>query len=323
MSTSNLCSTVRRPAFLMLSTLAFLAASNAQASCGSSFCLVNTDWSVQGAWLERGTRVDLRFEQVNQNRLMSGADKVTPSNANEVELETISRRWVFNLDHAFHDNWGVSLALPFLDRSHVHTESAERVNWTYRQIGDARAALRYQSDIQESANGKNAVMGATLGFKLATAKTNIANNTGTPAERSLQPGSGTTDLIGSAYYRRVLPDLASTWFVQLNTEIPLNEKDGYQPGATVGVDLGLRTEWKFGISPMLQLNFQHKKRDSGIQAEPDNSGGRSLSISPGLSYRINARSHLYGFAQLPVYQYVNGVQLAPKWAFTLGLQSSF
>ena len=47
----------------------------------------------------------------------------------------------------------------------------------------------------------------------------------------------------------------------------------------------------------------------GAQAEPDDSGGRSLFLSPGVGYAVSKDVQLYGFLQLPLYQYVNGVQL--------------
>lgn len=297
----------------------------AQASCGSSFCLVNTDWAVQGAWMERGYRYDLRFETVRQDQLMRGSKKVnlTGFEARNAEQETDSRRWLLNVDHGINENWGVSAAIPFIDRNHQHAEAGQPVTWSFRQVGDARITARYQTGLQDKKDGGAVVVGAHVGIKLATGKFDIANLTGTKAERSLQPGTGTNDLLASVYYRRVLSDIATTWFVQANLEAPLQERDGFKPGRKIGVDLGIRTLWTSSLSPMLQLNFQHRASDSGIYAEPTDSGGRSLSISPGLSYKITPQTHAYGFVQVPVYQQVTGQQLSPKWAATVGIQSHF
>ena len=300
-------------------------ANPALASCGSSFCLVNTDWAVQGAWLDRGNRLDLRYEQVRQDQLMSGsrqlaANEVDPRNR---EIDSTSHRWLLNLDHGINEHWAISASIPLIDRSHRHTEAGAPVSWNFRQIGDARLSARYQSALQDAASGGGSVFGANAGVKLATGKTDIANDTGTRAERSLQPGTGTTDLVASVYYRRVLADLATSWFIQASLEAPFNEKDGYKPGKKFGLDLGIRTEWHHHFSPMLQLNFQRRERDAGIHAEPENSGGDSLSISPGLSYKLAAQTHIYGFVQIPLHQRVNGEQLSPQWAATIGIQSTF
>jgi hypothetical protein len=55
---------------MMLARLAALivlaaAAATASAGCGAAFCSINTDWSTQGAWTERGARLDLRYEFID------------------------------------------------------------------------------------------------------------------------------------------------------------------------------------------------------------------------------------------------------------------
>ena len=37
------------------------------ASCGSAFCNVNTNWSIQGIWTQQGAHVDVRFEYIDQD----------------------------------------------------------------------------------------------------------------------------------------------------------------------------------------------------------------------------------------------------------------
>jgi hypothetical protein len=74
---------------------------------------------------------------------------------------------------------------------------------------------------------------------------------------------------------------------------------------------------------MIQLNALYKDRDEGSEAEPEDSGGKFLFASPGLSYVIARNLQLYGFVQLPLYQYVNGVQLTADWAAVVGISSRF
>jgi hypothetical protein len=73
----------------------------------------------------------------------------------------------------------------------------------------------------------------------------------------------------------------------------------------------------------LQLNAQHKERDRGSEAEPEDTGGQFVFVSPGASYALTRNLQLYGFVQLPIYQYVNGVQLTADWAAVAGLSSRF
>ncbi len=74
---------------------------------------------------------------------------------------------------------------------------------------------------------------------------------------------------------------------------------------------------------MVQLNALHRSKDSGLQAEPDDTGGKFLFISPGASYAITKTFQVYGFVQKPIYQNVNGVQLTANWSAVIGISTRF
>jgi len=63
--------------------------------------------------------------------------------------------------------------------------------------------------------------------------------------------------------------------------------------------------------------------DSGAQAEPEDSGGKFLHLSPGASYSFTPSFQAYAFIQLPLYQYVNGVQLTAQRAYAIGVTARF
>ena len=81
--------------------------------------------------------------------------------------------------------------------------------------------------------------------------------------------------------------------------------------------------WSPQWSTVLQLDHAHKQRDSGLQAEPDNSGSTTTSLSPGFSVAVATFDTVYAFVQLPLYQYVNGIQLVPRASFVMGWTHSF
>jgi hypothetical protein len=66
-----------------------------------------------------------------------------------------------------------------------------------------------------------------------------------------------------------------------------------------------------------------KSRDSGAEAEPELSGSTNVFVSPGLSWSASRDLELYGFVQLPVYRYVNGVQLSANRAYVIGASMRF
>ncbi len=52
-------------------------------------------------------------------------------------------------------------------------------------------------------------------------------------------------------------------------------------------------------------------------------GGASVWIGPGASFAATRDVRLYGFLQLPVAQYVNGVQLTARKAAVIGVSARF
>ncbi|MBI3545292.1 MAG: hypothetical protein HY081_01655 [Gammaproteobacteria bacterium] len=76
-------------------------------------------------------------------------------------------------------------------------------------------------------------------------------------------------------------------------------------------------------SGLLQVNMHFKDRDRGMNAEPLDSGGSFLWLSPGVSYSLTRAAKVYGFGQLPLYQRVNGVQLSSGWSAAAGASWHF
>ncbi len=81
--------------------------------------------------------------------------------------------------------------------------------------------------------------------------------------------------------------------------------------------------WTGRVALLLQLNTHWKDRDSGANAEPEDTGGTFVHLSPGMSVALGDKTQLYGFVQLPLYQDVNGVQLVAEWSIAAGLSHRF
>ena len=313
---------------LLIAVLAAGVAGEAAASCGSAFCMVNTNWNVESAWIEPGARVDLRFEYIDQDQPRAGSRKVGVGEIpqHHDEIRTINRNWLGTFDYTFNDKWGMSATLPIVsrDHSHIHHHMGEDLPeaWHFTELGDARVLGRRQWHAESAPAERLDFFGATFGLKLPTGRTDVRNAEGELAERTLQPGSGTTDLLLGGYFRRVL-GAGSSWFADVLWQQPLDSHDEFRPGKRVTLDVGYRREMTDRLGLMLQLNFLHRARDSGDQAEPDDSGGKFLFLSPGFSYALGKNLQLYTFLQLPLYQYVNGVQLVATRSFVFGVSTRF
>jgi len=300
----------------------------ARASCGAAFCMVNTSWNVQGAWTEPGLRFDLRYEYIDQDQPRHGSSKVgvgqIPQHHDEVR--SINRNWLAAADYTFNGDWGVSATLPILDRdhTHIHNHRGQQLieTWNFTRIGDMRVLGRRQWQAEHREALRHDSYGVNFGLKLPTGDTGMRNAAGALAERTLQPGTGTTDLLLGGYFRSAFGS-GSSWFADALVQTPFGGHDGFKPGTRVSFDLGYRHEVSDKLGLMLQLNALHKARDEGSNAEPADSGGKFLFLSPGLSYVVAKNVQLYGFVQLPLYQYVNGVQLTADWAAVIGVSTRF
>lgn len=316
---SNLFNARVVPAAVM--ALALAQPSIGHASCGAAFCAVNSNWDIQGAWTEPGVRLDLRYEYVDQNQPRSGSDKVSVGQIplHHDEIKTVNRNLVATLDYTLDRTWGLSVQLPVTDRTHAHVHNHHGAQiydaWDLAGLGDMRLLGRYRSLLDGGA------WGLTAGFKLPTGDIDKTNSAGKLAERTLQLGSGTTDLLAGVYLNRqvLIGTRPAAWFVQTQAQLPLAERADFQPGNQLFVDAGVSYPVTDRLSGLLQLNAHIKGRDSGGEAEPEDSGGRFVSLSPGLGYALTRQLRIYGFVQVPVYQHVNGVQLTADRSLVVGI----
>lgn len=315
---------VARIALLTISGL--LLAPTASASCGSAFCTVNSNWTAETAATEIGDTLDFRFEYIDQDQLRSGSSRVSAGEFPEEhdEVSTQNRNLLARYSHTFNSRWGVSVNVPFVDREHFHVhndeEGPEPERWAFSQIGDASIVGRYQFEgIGDPM--KPWASGLTFGVKVPTGSINQVNEDGERAERSLQPGTGTTDLIAGAYFHQRLTRQDATLFAQAQFQHATGMHDEFEPGDRYHLDLGYRVGIGGRFGAMLQLNYLHKDRDAGAQAEPEDSGGDFVFLSPGLSYAFSDKVQAYMFYQLPLEQHVNGVQLTAGNALVVGLSA--
>lgn len=294
------------------------------ASCGANFCAVNLTPATHAADVA-GPRFDLRFEYLDQDQPRVGHDSadVGAIPGHHDEVRTINRNLIATLDLPLGADWGLSIQLPFVsrDHSHIHNHHGAQLleTWDIDAIGDARVLARRALARRDDA-GWTLIAGA----KLPTGTYDETNADGQVAERTLQPGSGTTDAIVGAHY-----EVSASWrgtarrFVAVQAQTPVREREHYRPGTQyqldVGADYVLAPRWK----GLLQLNAQIKSRDHGSEAEPDNTGGSFVWLSPGAAYAIGKTSEVYGMVQLPLYQRVNGIQLTADYALIAGFSTRF
>src|SRR3989449_4799346 len=310
--------------------LALCTPLGAAASCGSAFCMVDTQWSMQGVNVTPGTRFDLHYEYINQNRVQNGRTRIGVDEIprDHDEVQTVNRNFIGTLDHNLDAKWGITAALPIVRRTHFHLQNEDDgtqtpESWKFTEAGDLRVLGRYQFSPTETPEHTLGQSGVLFGLKLPTGSFKVRNADGERADRTLQPGTGTTDTLVGAFLRRALPLKDLSWFVQGLVQVPFTTREDYRPGRRINIDAGMRYEAREKRGLLLQMNGLIKGDDSDEQPVAEGYDGRARCLSAGVAYALTKDLHAYSFLQLPLYQFVNGVQLVADRALVVGLSTRF
>ena len=304
-----------------------LAAAPAAQACGACGCTLNSDWASQGYALKPGFRFDLRYDYFNQDQLRSGTKSVDRGsfdfpNDQEIQEKTINRNLTLTLDYSPNADWGVAVVVPTYNRYHATTAAGDTDPSfsSANGLGDLRVLGRYQGFSDDHS------FGVQFGVKLPTGGTkqnfNAGAEAGMPLDAGLQLGTGTTDLLLGFY---AFGDLGRDWgcFGQVLFQKPTAEKNGFKPADGVNANFGVRYTGIAGVTPHLQLNVRAEGRESGVNADVDNSGATLAYLSPGLTFNVSPAFQVYVFGQVPLAQRVNGLQLEPKWSASVGMHWTF
>jgi hypothetical protein len=233
------------------------------------------------------------------------------------------------------DGLGLNVELPFIHRehSHIHNHHGTPIyeSWNFSGFGDMIATGQYGFQFGQSE--KAAELSFLSGVKFATGVTDAKNAEGDEAEITLQPGSGSTDLIFGMNFRKPLfnvrsaaGDVHSLMPITFGVSYQLmgKGKEEYRLGDVAQAHLG--TEYQ--ILPRATLLFQGNLRyqqfaDIGLTHEPkENTGGTWIYASPGLGVQFSDAFSGYTYLQLPVYINVHGIQQVARMNLQLGLSAN-
>jgi hypothetical protein len=303
---------------LLLATPAF--------ACSSCGCTLSPVWENQGMTTQEGLRVDVRYDYINQDQLRHGSGGASSADVNnalangavgETEQYTKNQYYTLGLDYLLNRDWGVNLQVPYINRDHVTLGAGDTDNSYSKSndLGDIKLMGRYQGFFPDAKTG------VILGLKLPTGKINEVFNSGPMAggllDASLQAGTGSTDLvIGAYHFNTLMPNV--DWFAQVLYQFAVSTRNDYRVGNAINANVGVRYTGLGDVMPQLQINAQQRQSDSGLNSDPLNTGGKLVYLSPGLTVKVSDNVKVYGFVQLPIYQYVEGLQLAPRWNASLG-----
>ena len=307
------------------------ASSWACAACG---CTLNTDAALGYSALP-GWRLSLEYDYIHQDQLRSGTGAVSGvPDGSELERETLNRYVTVGIDYSPSPDWNIALRVPFVIRTHTtygEYDSGEPLpppsGSRSSSIGDLKLVGAYQGFLP------NHNLGVQLGFKLptgqygASVRFNDGPAAGTPLDASLQPGTGSTDiLLGAYYYQPVGENFEAFANIQFQSALTTKQdQPGYdfRPGNATTLSVGMRYEAQPKWAPQLQVNLTHKGVDQGALADITDTAGYVAYISPGLTANVAGDLKVYGFAQIPVYSDLVGYQVFPHYTVSVGVSYAF
>jgi hypothetical protein len=260
---------------------------------------------------ESGYSVWFRYNYMNQSQNWEGNAKAPASDNGDKEINTnfFTPGGEFQIDR----DWTVMAELPIFSRQLTTTDDgtvAGPAGSVYTghigDLGDLQVTGVYTGLSDDMSTG------LTLGFKLPTGNFSGPNGPlgGAEFDRDSLPGTGSTDIMIGGYHAGGLnADDSLVYFVQARYQIPFLTQDGYRPGneldAAVGVTYDFGQNGAFTkIAPVLQLVGSYRQHDTGINADPLNSGYTRLLVAPGVEFRLD-KIRVYADVRLPIYQYTN------------------
>lgn len=279
-----------------------------------------------------GLRLSLQYDYIHQDELRSGTRSVsTVPDGHELERETLNRYFTAGVSYSPDPTWNLSLFVPYVVRTHStygeidagSNSKPELSSSRSSSIGDVRLIGSYQGFLATHN------LGVQLGVKVPSGHYGTAVNfyggpaAGTPLDASLQPGTGSTDIILGAYYYQAISqdfDFFANGQFQSALRHHLDQPgNDFRPGNATTVSFGLRYAALARVTPQFQVNLLHKSRDQGALADVQSTAGNVAYLSPGLSVRAISKLQVYGFVQVPVYSNLYGYQLFPRWTASMGL----
>jgi hypothetical protein len=311
-----------------------IAAVHPAQACATCGCTLSAD-AAMGYSAMPGWRVSLEYDYIHQDQLRSGTGTVSGvPPGEELEYQTLNRYVTAGLMYSPTSAWSFLLLVPYVERTHSTygtyepTQPPPSLSSSHSSsLGDTKLIASWQGLLPTNN------LGFQLGVKLPTGQYYPridfygGPNAGTPLDASLQPGTGSTDLIlGAYYYRAISQDFdffANGQFqsaLQHHLDQPGND---YRPGNSTTVSFGLRYEAHPRWVPQLQINLLRKSPDQGALADVQNTAGNVAYLSPGLTAGVSARLHAFAFVQIPLYSNLYGYQLFPRYTASVGLAYAF
>jgi hypothetical protein len=333
---------------VMLTTLGWFMAQPVPtgATCGSANCFLVTG-TQEGIANPGQVIVDLSYRFIPMDQIQRGSDSASEAVVPRIDFEndTIVPPGEIDSHNEFRTNnellqldltlgitprFALTVAVPFVNNKlheHEHVVGGTPANPTFGDFtnsdgtagfGDIRLIGKYALFIHT----KHLVVGG-LGIKAPTGEYKLLDHDGTINEPTIQPGTGSWDGIASLYYAyEIFPHELNAFASASYQPTTENELD-YKMASTLILSggVGWRVSEKVDVSG--QINLRQAAHDTFNGELVPSTGGRWVYFTPGVRFQGSPETALYTHVQIPIYQYVNEVNIVPRYGFIMGVSRAF
>jgi len=230
------------------------------------------------------------------------------------------------VDYIANDRWAFTLLLPFVHQSRTTISESQ----SSFGPGDLTAFGQYTVTTK-----KQQFIRIGAGIKMPTGRVDHRGPSGVFLSPDMQSGSGSWAIIGAISFEQpntVVPNL--TWsssanftyngtnsaFAQVNGQGGRLFQFGHELMFSSRLSYLVFTP-KWFIQPDAGVRFRYSTANIEQESEAPNSGGSWFSLPVGVQLVPNGRTSFRLYAELPIYQQLNGLQITTS--FTAGLQWNY
>ena len=308
------------------------------ATCGSANCFLVTG-TQEGVSAAGILTVDASYRFIPQGRKLSGTKEVSDVLTPKVDFEnglllpdhhreirTQNTLVEVDLSYGVTPRLTLSGSLPIINqRDHEHFDDADDPlleHFTKEDgasgFGDVRLGARYAFLVK----GASLLVGG-LALKLPTGAYTLRDGEGNINEPTIQPGTGSVDMIASVHYARHPARSRVESFLSGSYRANRENDLDYEFGDETIFDAGMSRRAGERLTWSLQLDWRRSGRDRFLSQPVPSTGANFLNLTPGVRLDTGTGTVLYAFVQVPVRQEVNEAQLAPWSGLLLGVSKSF
>ena len=310
------------------------------ASCGSANCFLVTG-TQEGIATPGQIILDLSYRFIPMDRARKGgkssSEALVPGinfSTGEIEPDhhrekrTNNELAQIDVTYGITPRFALTLAIPFLNnRLHEHDVEVGTGDENFSNkdgtsgFGDVRLTAKYAFRI----SAKHLLVGG-MGVKTPTGEYKLLNHDGEINEPTIQPGSGSWDGIVSAYYAYQIMPQRLRAFIYSSYQLATENDPGYKFGNTLILNSGMNylvSTVERPLTMSLQVNMRQAPHDEFNGEEVPSTGGTWVYLTPGVMVHASAKTTFYTHVQMPVYQYVNETNIAPRYGVIFGVSHAF